>query len=292
MQGTSASSIESTWRPLCNNVSDPVPSHLPHLTSLLKQQNISASEASPSHLPAPKADSGGPSEPGPSCPTPTFARITVCPPRPCPPPHPQLVAPRFHCSGMAMGTISEVSDNQRILWVDVTQAYFEQALERPWGLLSHGWCISNGPVSCFLPLGSLITLAFQCLHCARQMVLCLFEALGLSSCQDTSVCEVCHLNHERCSVLMLWRAQCMSQEQGWPLGGITWRMGVKEQEWVVELEGGPEAVSAEGSGGEPEGGLQAVPTGGSGGSGGRSAIWVGGWGWPVVLIMRQVAQSG
>lgn len=70
----------------------------------------------------------------------------------------------------------------------------------------------------------------------------------------------------------------MSWEQRWPLEGVIWRMGVEEQDWVVELK--IESLEASAMG------LPAVPTV-SGGSLRRGVLRVKGWGWPVVLVMRQ-----
>lgn len=66
---------------------------------------------------------------------------------------------------MALETILVVPDNLCIPWADLVQGAFEQALERPCGLPTHEWYVSNGPVSAFLPLGRLLTSVPVCALC-------------------------------------------------------------------------------------------------------------------------------
>lgn len=75
----------------------------------------------------------------------------------------------------------------------------------------------------------------------------------------------------------------MSWEQGWPLEGVTQRMGVEEWDWVVKLkEESLEALAT---------GVPAMPMVLGGGSRGR-ALRVGGRSQPMVLVMCQATWAG
>ncbi|KAG5725244.1 hypothetical protein E4T56_gene12710 [Termitomyces sp. T112] len=82
-----------------------------------------------------------------------------------------------------------------------------------------------------------------CMSCTQRSGLCEFEEPVLGVWRDTSVCLLCHSQHEKCSVTLNWHAACIAAEQGW------------DCEWVaVQLEEGWRG-RVEGRGSRVEGGV-------------------------------------
>ncbi|KAG5718571.1 hypothetical protein E4T56_gene16490 [Termitomyces sp. T112] len=102
---------------------------------------------------------------------------------------PQLVA----------GDAEGVPPLQQIPQAGVTAEEFARALVWAQGSLTLEWCQNEAP----------------CVLCARQGEACIFDAPSVGLRRDTSICLPCHANHEKCSILLEWRAACVAVEQGW-----------------------------------------------------------------------------
>ncbi|KAG5730925.1 hypothetical protein E4T56_gene7065 [Termitomyces sp. T112] len=67
-----------------------------------------------------------------------------------------------------------------------------------------------------------------CMSCTQRGEQCEFEEPMPGVQQDMSVCLLCHLQHEKCSVTLSWHATCITAEQGWD---CEWVIAQLEEGW-------------------------------------------------------------
>ncbi|KAG5734778.1 hypothetical protein E4T56_gene666 [Termitomyces sp. T112] len=126
-------------------------------------------------------------------------------------------------SGICPGVVRLVLEGLRVVQAEVMLEQFAKVV---------GW--ARGPPT---------------LEWCQVAALCEFEAPASGVRQDTLVCLLCRLQHEKCSVTLSWHAACIVAEQEW------------DRDWVAaQLEEGQKGrVSGRGSG-AGEGEQVSVPT--------------------------------
>ncbi|KAG5727074.1 hypothetical protein E4T56_gene20316 [Termitomyces sp. T112] len=100
---------------------------------------------------------------------------------------------------LVVGDAEGVPPLQRIPQAEVMAEEFARALVQAWGPPTLEWCQNKAP----------------CVFCAWQGEACVFDAPSVGLRRDTSVCLLCRANHEKCLILLEWRAVCVAVEQGW-----------------------------------------------------------------------------
>ncbi|KAG5727065.1 hypothetical protein E4T56_gene20326 [Termitomyces sp. T112] len=122
------------------------------------------------------------------------------------------MAPSTHSkSGICPGVVRLVPESLRVVQAEVTPEQFAEVVGQARGPPTFEWCQAAAP----------------CASCTRRGEQCEFEAPASGVRRDTLVCLPCHLQHEKCSVTLSWRAACIAAEQGW------------DQDWVTaQLEEG------------------------------------------------------
>ncbi|KNZ73181.1 hypothetical protein J132_00570 [Termitomyces sp. J132] len=124
--------------------------------------------------------------------------------------------------GIRPGVVRLVPEGSRVVQAEVTPEQFAEAVGRARGPPTLEWCQA----------------AALCASCTRRGEQCEFEEPASGVRRDMSVCLLCRLRHEKCSVTLSWWAVCVAAEQGW------------DQGWVAaQLEEGRKGrVSGRGSG--------------------------------------------
>ncbi|KNZ75523.1 hypothetical protein J132_02857 [Termitomyces sp. J132] len=107
-------------------------------------------------------------------------------------------------SGICLGVVRLVPEDSRVVQAEVTPEQFAEAVGRARGPPTLEWCQA----------------AALCASCTRRGEQCEFEEPASGVRRDMSVCLLCRLRHEKCSVTLSWRAVCVVVEQGGDQGWV------------------------------------------------------------------------
>ncbi|KAG5719765.1 hypothetical protein E4T56_gene18547 [Termitomyces sp. T112] len=71
-----------------------------------------------------------------------------------------------------------------------------------------------------------------CVLCAWWGKACVFDVPSVGSWRDTSICLLCYVSHEKCSISLKWRVACVAVEQGWNKDWVQSQLG---EAWKTQM---------------------------------------------------------